>query len=535
MKHAVDQLSEREGRWLMTSPKLNVVQSPSVPALSWDDCRLLVESVVDYAIFMLDVNGCVATWSAGAEKIKGYKANEIIGQHCSAFYTPEDLARGAPEQELERASRLGRVEEEGWRLRKDGSRFWAHLVITALRDDSGTLRGYGKVTRDLTTRRVASEQLQSAEQRFHHLVDAVIDYAIFLLDPTGHVSTWNSGAKRVKGYTAEEIIGNHFSIFYTPEDRVAGKPEAILEAVRQRGRFEDESWRVRKDGTRFWANVIITALRDEQGTLVGFAKVTRDLTDRRRAEEALRRSEERFRLLIENVGDYAIYMLDDEGKVTSWNVGAERMKGYTAEEIIGQNFEIFFPDEDRAAGKPASEVERARIHGRCEDEGWRIRKDGTRFWANAILTALRDSQGSLVGFAKITRDLTLRREAEEQERRLLKEQTARQVAESAELLLREGEERYRSLSRRLEVVFESVVDAILVQDATGRVVFANSAAARAWGVESREGLLERNAADIYERLEFFDADGRAVSYADLPSQRVLAGVPTSSVVLQVRD
>jgi PAS domain S-box-containing protein len=263
----------------------SVKRLPRVAGLSWDDCRLLVESVVDYAIFMLDADGRVATWNVGAERIKGYRADEVVGEHFSRFFTSEDVAAGKPERELVAAAEHGRSAHEGWRVRKDGTRFWASVVITALRDERGLLRGYGKVTRDLTERRIVEEELRAAEQRFHHLVDAVTDYAIFLLDPDGSVSTWNAGAERIKGYTADEIIGRHFSVFYTEHDRAAGRPQQILEAVLREGRFEDEGWRVRKDGSRFWADVILTPLKDDHGKVVGFAKVTRDLTARRAAEE----------------------------------------------------------------------------------------------------------------------------------------------------------------------------------------------------------------------------------------------------------
>jgi PAS domain S-box-containing protein len=374
---------------------------------------LLVESVVDYAIFMLDEDGRVATWNIGAEKIKGYTAAEIVGEHFSKFFPPEDVASGKPAEELRRAIELGRVEVEGWRVRRDGSRFWANVVSTALRDPNGKLRGFGKVTRDLTARRDAEQRFRQSEERFHRLIDAVTDYAIYMLDADGNVATWNPGAERIKGYTAGEIVGQHFSRFYTAEDRLSGKPAHVLDVVRRTGHFEEENWRLRKDGTRFWASVVITALNDDCGALAGFVKVTRDLTAQRRAEEALRSSEERFRLLIENTSDYAIYMLDPAGVVTTWNSGAERMKGYSTHEIIGRSFECFFPDDDRAAGKPAKELALALADGRFEDEGWRIRKDGTRFWANAVLTPLRDPQLNLIGFAKITRDLTLRRNAEE--------------------------------------------------------------------------------------------------------------------------
>ncbi|HET7458661.1 MAG TPA: PAS domain-containing sensor histidine kinase [Gemmatimonadaceae bacterium] len=244
------------------------------------------------------------------------------------------------------------------------------------------------------------------------LVESVTDYAIFALDPKGQILSWNAGAERMKGYKASEIVGQHFSTFYLPEDLAAGKPTWELEVASREGRFEDEGWRVRKDGTAFWANVVITALRAPTGDLVGFAKVTRDLTDRRRAEEELRDSEERFRLLVHGVRDYAIFMLDPDGRVASWNVGAERAKGYKASEIIGRHFSVFYPEELVAAGFPQHELEVAAQVGRFEDEGWRIRKDGTRFWANVVITALRDPAGRLVGYGKVTRDLTERRAAE---------------------------------------------------------------------------------------------------------------------------
>jgi PAS domain S-box-containing protein len=247
--------------------------------------RLLVESVDDYAIFALDETGHILSWNAGAQRIKGYTADEAIGKHFSIFYPPEKIAEGFPEFELREAARVGRFEDEGWRIRKDGSRFWANVVITALRDPAGHLVGFAKVTRDLTERRLAEEELRESEERFRLLVHGVRDYAIFMLDPTGHIATWNAGAERIKGYTDSEIIGKHFSIFYTPEDLESGKPARELEIATRTGVYEEEGWRVRKDGTRFWANVVITALRKPNGSLAGFAKVTRDLTERRAAQE----------------------------------------------------------------------------------------------------------------------------------------------------------------------------------------------------------------------------------------------------------
>jgi PAS domain S-box-containing protein len=245
--------------------------------------RLLVETIRDYAIFALDPHGYVLSWNAGAQRFKGYEAAEIIGKHFSVFY-PEIDKWKAP-QELEIAERDGRVEDEGWRVRKDGTQFWANVVITALRDKEGTLVGFAKVTRDLTERRAAELRISASEQQLRLIVNSVRDYGIFMLDPTGRVLTWNEGAEAISGYSQTEIVGQHFSVFYPPEDIAAAKPDWELEIVAREGRFEDEGWRVRKDGRRFWANVVITALRDKHGALVGFAKVTRDLTERKAAEE----------------------------------------------------------------------------------------------------------------------------------------------------------------------------------------------------------------------------------------------------------
>ena len=245
--------------------------------------RLLVESVRDYAIFMLDPEGRVLTWNAGAERIKGYRPEEIIGQHFSKFY-PAETSKDFPAYELRVAAKEGRFEDEGWRVRKDGTRFWANVVITALREDDGKLVGFAKVTRDLTERREHEERLRQSEERFRLLVEGVPDYAIFSLDVNGNVATWNAGAERIKGYKAEEIIGQHFRKFYPPEAIESGWPEHELRVATAEGRFIDEGWRVRKDGSRFWASVTITALRDDSGRLRGFAKLTRDLTERKRTE-----------------------------------------------------------------------------------------------------------------------------------------------------------------------------------------------------------------------------------------------------------
>lgn len=253
------------------------------------------------------------------------------------------------------------------------------------------------------------------EQRLQLLLESVTDYGIFFLDPDGHIVSWNTGAQKLKGWEREEILGQHFSIFYPSEAVASGWPDEELRRARQRGRFEDEGWRLRKDGTRFWANVVITALHDADGHLTGFAKITRDLTERRRHEEELRASEERFRLLVDSVRDYAIFMLDPEGTVQSWNAGAQAIHGYEASEIIGRHFRTFYTPAEQVALEPEQELADAREHGRVENEGWRVRKDGTLFWANVVVSAIRGPDGVLRGFAKVTRDMSERRRLEELE------------------------------------------------------------------------------------------------------------------------
>ena len=392
-----------------------------------DRFRLLAASVQDYAIFVLDSAGNVVSWNAGAERINGYKAEEIIGKNFSCFYTEEDRRHGMPLKGLEFAIREDRSEADGWRVRKDGSKFWANVITAALRGRSGELIGYAKFIRDLTKRNPS----ETAQITGHLLIQTVQDYGIFMLDTAGNIVSWNVGAERIKGYKAEEVIGKNFSCFYTEEDRQQGIPIKGLQLAAKQDRWEAEGWRVRKDGSKFWANVIITSMRNPAGELIGYAKVTRDLTERKQAEDKLRTSyddlerrvrqrtsdlqklndelrtsEERFRLMIEGIKDYAIYTLDSKGMVTSWNEGAAGIYGYSSEEIIGKHRSLFFTPEDVASGLPLAEMAEAAATGRFAEEAWRVRKNGSRFWANGTMNALRDPAGELRGFVKIVRDLT---------------------------------------------------------------------------------------------------------------------------------
>jgi PAS domain S-box-containing protein len=254
--------------------------------------RLLVEAVTDYAIYMLDPTGVITSWNAGARRFKGYEASEIVGKHFSQFYPEEDCARGLPQRGLDIAARENKFEGEGWRVRKDGTRFWAHVVIDPIRDPAGNLVGYAKITRDLTERMKAEEALRMSEEQFRLLVQGVTDYAIYMLDPQGNVASWNAGAERIKGYAPDEIIGRHFSTFYAPEDLNAGEPARALETAVREGRYEREAQRIRKDGSRFWAHVVIDPIRARDGSILGFAKITRDVTQRKMAERELEAARE---------------------------------------------------------------------------------------------------------------------------------------------------------------------------------------------------------------------------------------------------
>ncbi len=374
--------------------------------------RVFIETVRDYALLMLDPTGRVISWNPGAETIKGYKADEIIGKHFSVFYPPEAIEQGLPAHELVMADREDRFEDEGWRVRKDGTRFWANVVITALRDPDGSLIGYAKVTRDLTERRRHEESLRYNELRFRTLIEGVRDYAIYMLDPDGHVATWNAGALQIHGFDALEVIGSHFSRFLVPDGSEMARARRELLIAAQEGRFQEEGWRIRKSGARFWANVVITTIRDERGNLLGYSKITRDLTERIRHEARLRESEERFRLLVESVVDYAIVTLDEEGMITSWNIGAERINRYKSADIVGRHFSRLYPPEDIRANKPWRQLATARERGRVNEESWRIRSDGTQYWANNVIAALPESDTRRRAYYMVTQDLSHRRHAE---------------------------------------------------------------------------------------------------------------------------
>ncbi|WP_141734034.1 PAS domain S-box protein [Oligoflexus tunisiensis] len=373
--------------------------------------RILVSGVKDYAIFMLDPAGRVLSWNDGAERIKGYSKNEIIGEHFSIFY-PEEMKRaGKPNKELEVATKAGRFEEEGLRVRKDGATFWASVIITALYNEDGRLYGFAKITRDITERKQADEKLRQSELRFRRLISGVKDYAIFMLDPEGYVMSWNEGAERIKGYKAEEIVGQHFSKFYPKDDAYRTKHE--LEIAARTGTYEEEGWRIRKNGTRFWANVLITTVRDDAGQIIGFSKVTRDLTDKRNAQEALRASEARSRLVLEKAHD-AFVAINDRGSITEWNPQAETTFGWSRQEAVGRSLcETIIPEKYHQAYRRGLEnfvksSEGPVLNRRLEFPA--LRKDGTEIPVE--LTVLPIKVDDSYSFTSFIRDISERKRAE---------------------------------------------------------------------------------------------------------------------------
>ena len=330
--------------------------------------------------------------------------------------------------------------------RPDGSRVPFIPYPTPLHDTDGHLIGAVNMLVDITERKKAEEalrqlnemleqrieartkqmteayeRLRQSERRFRLLVGSVVDYAIFMLDEKGFVANWNAGAERIKGYTSDEIIGQHFSIFYTPEDRAAGVPERVLKSVRRDGRYEAESWRVRKTGERFWANVVIDAVRDDRGEIVGYAKVTRDFTERRKAEQALVESERMARGIINTAID-AFVQWDQTGIVREWNTQAEAVFGWTRAEAIGQPIaELLIPADRRAAFQ--AEFERFLAGGETALLGHRlqmeaVRRDGARVTVELAATALPRSDG--YAFNGFIRDLTDKIVAEAAQRQALK-------------------------------------------------------------------------------------------------------------------
>jgi PAS domain S-box-containing protein len=405
--------------------------------------KLAIEAAA-IGTFDWDVVNAHFHYSERLAEIFGYKqTTDLTQESFSERIHPEDRAMRM--EAHKKAFETGKLFYEARVIWPDNSIHWVRLNGKVIFNDSGApLRMYG-TTLDVTDQknqaerleklaaertyklRLQNEALRKSEERYHKMVEEVQDYAIILLDENGIIENWNLGAERIKGYTEKEITGKHFSIFYTQEDVAKNLPGTLLNYAREHGRATHEGYRVKKDGSKFWGSITITALHDDNNHVIGFSKVTRDLTERKIAEEQtqqfmdaikqrnteLKQSEERYHKMISEVQDYAIILLDRDGIIQNWNVGAENIKGYKASEILGKSFEIFYTEGDQANRLPAQLLTIARTQGKATHEGWRVRKDGSRFWGSIVITALHSNRGEIIGFSKVTRDLTERKMAED--------------------------------------------------------------------------------------------------------------------------
>lgn len=435
--------------------KENIIHTPQEALRESEErCRAL-SNVFDSVIIEGD-NQILFINRAGLNLLGVNSREELKGKSILDFTHPDYITSLQNRiAHVKKGNSLAQLEEKI--IRPDGSEAAIEVIASPFMYNGITSAQI--IARDITERKQREEAFRQSEERFRLLVEGVKDYAIFMLNTEGHITTWNEGAKRTKGYTEEEIIGKHFSIFYTQEDQEKGIPERALEEARATGRFEAESWRIRRDHSKFWASVVITAMRNEAGEIIGFSKITRDLTERKRAEDALYKNEEQFHCLVEGVKHHAIFMLAPDGILSTWNQGVKRIKGYEADEFIGQHFRMLFPEEYVKEGKPEKEMQQAKENGLFVSTDWRQRKDGSLFWAELHLTPIYNNQKVFIGFTKVAKDLTEQKKQEEK--------------------LRESEAKFRRL-------FESDMIGNFFWDTSGRITEANDAFLRIVGYSQEE-------------------------------------------------
>ena len=395
-------------------------------------------------IYICDADGYVTTYNEAAAKLWGRRPEIGKDKWCGSWKIYTVDGKLLPLDQCPMAETLrGEKPVSGIEViieQPNGTRFNVLPHPYPLYDEKGVLTGAINVVVDVTTQihfrnlqKYAEElantirALKSSEERYHRMVSEVQDYAIILLSKDGIVENWNKGAENIKGYLESEILGKHFRIFYTPEDRENLLPEKLINEALRNGKANHDGWHLRKDGSRFWGSISITALHGGAQEIIGFSKVTRDLTERRTLElkaeqfnedlrvknEMLRQSEDRYQRMIAEVEDYVIIMLSLEGNIQNWNKGAQKIKGYSAEEIIGKHFSIFYGPEDQRKGIPNSLLAEASRNGKALHEGWRVKKDGSTFWGSVVMTALHNDEGVVIGYTKVTRDLTEKKLIEE--------------------------------------------------------------------------------------------------------------------------
>jgi PAS domain S-box-containing protein len=375
--------------------------------------HLFVSEVRDYAIIMLDTAGCVVSWNMGAEQIKGYQADEIIGRSHSCFYTPEDNAREWPLQLLQRAAAEGRAEDEGWRVRKDGSRFWADVVVTALHDKEGSLRGFSKVTRDITERRQAEEALRRSEERFRVTLGSIGD-AVIATDASGLVTFFNPVAVELTGWQSGEALHQPIqNVFRIINEKTRQPARNVVERVLREGsivNLANHTALITRDGREIPIEDSAAPIRDSAGGLVGVVLVFHDVTEKRRAQDALQRQAELLHLSYD-----AIIVWQLGGRIESWNKGAEELYGYSREEAVGQ---VTHDLLKTIHPEPWPQIE-AKLRERkfWEGELKHRTSDGREVIVSARLQLVRGEDG-VERVLEINRDITERKSAEDELRHL---------------------------------------------------------------------------------------------------------------------
>ncbi len=386
--------------------------------------RLLVAGVEDYSIFTLDPSGRVSSWNVGAERITGYGAGDVMGRDYALFFTPEDRESGVPKIELEEARNSGAADDTRWLVRRNGERYWAEGTLTAIHDNGGALTGFAKVTRDSTERRRMEQALKEQQARLRVALKAART-GTWHWDLITNVDIIDESLRSLFGLRPDQeirTIEDFYAIIH-PDER-ANVIESFERTVREGIHLDTEFRVVWPDGSEHWLLDQGEVVHDGDGRPLYLSGACVDITERKRAQQALAENEERFRLYADNVQDYALLQMDTEGRIVSWNTGAERVLGYSDAEILGQPGACLFTPEDVAEGEPQQEMQRAIAEGRAPDERWQVRKDGRRFWASGVLTPMYDQQHGLRGFAKVMRDETEHRSADEQIRASLREKEA---------------------------------------------------------------------------------------------------------------
>ncbi len=396
-----------------------------------EQLRLLVQGTTDYAIFLLDPTGRVVTWNTGAERLKGYKAEEIVGQHFSKFYPQEAIDRGWPAHELKVAAAEGRFEDEGWRLRKDGSRFWANVVITALKDERGNLLSFSKITRDLSARKQAEDNArrlaeETAARKVAHeererlrVTLASIGDAVISTDAEGRVDFLNPVAEGLVGWKPGDAAGRSLEDVFRIVNENTRQPveNPALRALKEGVivGLANHTVLVSKDGTERPIDDSAAPIRDAESNVVGSVLVFRDITERRQAQERLREQQEWLRVTLASIGD-AVIATDTQGRVTFLNGVAEGLTGWTQADAKGQPLEAVFPILNEQTRQPVENpVEKVLRDGAIvglANHTVLTARDGTERPIDDSAAPIRDAAGGLIGVVLTFRDVTDQRRAE---------------------------------------------------------------------------------------------------------------------------